>query len=73
MLGNQQTTCESVGPDLVKIRRHAGMTYAPRSFGIEQEVGKAVCVSEAAVFETEVLVDHHNNKPVIPVARSKSR
>ena len=31
---------------------------------MEQEMGKSVCVSEAAVFETKVLVDH-NKKPVI--------
>ena len=64
VLGNQNAAGESVGPHLRKVRPSARPAHAPRPFGIEQEMGKSVCVSKAAVFETKVLVDH-NKKPVI--------
>ena len=64
MLGNQKAAGESVGPHLRKLRRSARSAHAPRGFGIEQEMGKSVCVSEAAVFETKVLLDH-NKKAVV--------
>ena len=64
VLGNQKGAGESVCPHLRQVRRSASTAYAPRPFGIEQEMGKSMCVSEAAVCEAKVLVDH-NKKPVI--------